>query len=228
MKNVFVVAAHPDDEILGCGATMAKLCAKGVKVSVLICGKGEASRHDSAGNQALSAQQAYLQKCAKEANLCLGVKDVFFENVPDNAADTISRLEITRSIEGYIEKLKPEVIYTHCPRDLNVDHRRVAEAVLTACRPTPSHSVKEIYAFEVSSSTDWGAGLFGQAFCPQVYEDVSEFLGKKTEALEIYKAEMREWPHSRSIEAVVHLQRFRGASVGVNAAEGFEVLRVLR
>ena len=145
---------------------------------------------------------------------------------PDNRLDTIPLIEIIRQIEKVIEEQRPSLIYTHHYGDLNVDHRKCFEAVLTACRPLPLSSVEEIYTFEVLSSTDYAAGEFG-SFIPNHFVNISGFLDKKISALEVYEAEMRAPPHSRSLEHVKNLAEYRGGSVGLFYAEAFMTIRQL-
>lgn len=216
-----MVAAHPDDEILGCGAAMAKHAAQGDSVHVLILAEGITSR-DGAQNQsgALSA----LAQDAQKANDILKVASLTLEKFPDNRMDSVALIEVVKAIEKKIAEVKPTTVYTHFCGDLNVDHRVTHQAVLTACRPLPGQSVKTILSFEVRSSTEWGL----TPFVPNLYIDVSEHLSAKLKALACYESEMRPFPHSRSIEAIEHLARSRGAEAGVNAAEAFCVQRIVR
>lgn len=226
--NVLVIAAHPDDEVLGCGATIAKHIKQGDNVSVAILSAGVTSRIGFAdGEQQLALEQ--LAEATQKANSCLGVNssNLFFEKFPDNQLDTVSRLEVTQAVEALVEKLKPERIYTHHAGDVNIDHRRIHEAVITACRPQPGHPVKSLLFFEVPSSTEWQPPGSATYFTPNWYNDVTETLAISVKALEAYEKEMREWPHPRSIKAVKHLARWRGATVGVDAAEAFMLGRQL-
>jgi len=151
----------------------------------------------------------------------LGVSEVSFGAFPDNSMDAVPRLTVIKYIEELMAKLRPQVIYTHHFADLNVDHRRVCEAVATACRPQPDQSVETILFFEVPSSTEWQIGGAQRRFEPNWFCDITHTLDAKLSALEAYKDEMREWPHARSIEAVLNLARWRGASNGLRAAEAF-------
>ncbi len=217
--NILVIAAHPDDEILGCGGTIAKHIKNGDNVNVVIMAQGIVSRGGSSEAQAKAIEE--LASTAKKANACLGVNNVTLLKLPDNQMDTLSRLEITQQVEKLIEQFKPERVYTHHIGDVNIDHRRIHEAVVTACRPQPNHPVKTLLFFEVASSTEWQPPQSAPAFSPNWFNDISDTLCLKTEALNIYACEMREWPHARSVQALEHLARWRGATIATEAAEAF-------
>jgi LmbE family N-acetylglucosaminyl deacetylase len=223
-ERVLVVAAHPDDEVLGCGATIAKKIANGSIVKVLIMGEGVLSRTDVATKYAVDYLDR-LRSCSIKANKCLGVDDLEIYSLPDNRFDSLPRLEIVKRIEAVVSSFNPCCVFTHHSGDLNIDHRRVNEAVITACRPLPGSSAAKIYSFEVQSSTDWSTQNHINAFMANHYVDIEGFLELKLEALRYYDLEMRDWPHSRSIKAVEYLARLRGSQVGRNAAEAFSLLR---
>ena len=220
-KKVLVVAAHPDDEALGCAGTIAKHVAAGDDVHVLFM-------TDGVGSRVVSEDEiAERQKSSQKALNTLGVASSDSFNFPDNEMCTVSLLDIIKSVEKVISKLKPEVIYTHHIGDLNVDHQITHKAVMTACRPQPDMSVKEIYAFEVLSSTEWQTpGLL--PFLPNVFIDISTYIDVKREVLEIYGEEMREPPHSRSIDNAIRLNSVRGNLVGYYFAEAYVCLRLLK
>lgn len=212
---VLVCAAHPDDEILGCGATMARHVAAGDEVHVVILVRGVTSRGES-------VEPPDSEAAARAAGAVIGVRSVRTHDFPDNRMDSVDRLSIAKAIEGEVARVRPTIVYTHFGGDMNVDHGRVHDAVAIACRPTPGHSVRSLLFFEVPSSTEWRPPGSVPAFAPNWFVDVSATLAKKLEALGgPYAAEMRPFPHARSLEAVEHLARWRGASVGVAAAEAF-------
>ena len=216
-KNiVLTIAAHPDDEVLGCGATMAKHSARGDLVYVLLIADGETSREEY-HNLNRNAQ-------ADAAAEILGIEKVFSLNLPDQRLDTLALLDIVKKIEAVIDEIKPNIIYTHFANDLNLDHRIVNRAVLTACRPLPESLISAIFTFEIQSSTEW-SGNDEAAFKPNHIVDVSGFMEKKSEALHAYSSEMRDFPHSRSYEALEYLAKLRGAQAGVQAAECFQIER---
>jgi len=225
-KTILVIAAHPDDEILGCGGAMARHSAEGDKVYTLIMGEGIAAR-DGISLEDRNEAQEKLLRSAIQANKTVGASLLEFQKLADNRMDQLCLLDIVKLIEAQIELYKPTVIYTHYPQDLNIDHRLTSQAVITACRPLPGFCVKEILFFEVISSTEWQlAGV--DPFAPNYFVDISNFLELKLEALKAYESEMRSWPHARSLENVAHLAHFRGASLGLNAAESFMLGRGVR
>jgi len=221
MNTVLVVVAHPDDEVLGCGGVIAKHIVQGDSVHILFMTDGVASRNESKNNavERLAA--------AQDAAQILGINSFVNADFPDNKMDSIPLLDVVKEIEDQITQLQPEIIYTHHIGDLNIDHQVTHKAVMTACRPQPDFCVKEIYAFEVLSSTEWNTpGV--EVFSPNVFIDITDYIDIKKQALEVYSKEMRQPPHSRSIDNVLRLNTFRGNSVGMKYAEAFMILRVIR
>ena len=217
MKSILVVAAHPDDEVLGCGGYIANQVRSGDEVFVTFLSDGVTSRQGNLGLQEIESRR----NAARLASKVLGVSEVSFGDYPDNKIDTVPLLEIIKSIEAVVERVRPQIVLTHFGGDLNIDHRIVNQAVLTACRPAPKQGVKKVLFFEVPSSTEWQVPIEGEAFTPTWFEDISETLEIKIKALTVYEHELREWPHPRSVKAVEHLAHWRGASCGVDAAEAF-------
>jgi LmbE family N-acetylglucosaminyl deacetylase len=221
--KVLVVAAHPDDEVLGCGATMARHAAEGDEVHVLICAQGLASRGDVS-----DAEIAALRDAAARAAQALRTHPPRFLGYPDNAMDTVPLLEVVQHVEAVVGELQPDLVYTHHPGDLNVDHQLVTRATVTACRPLPGSGVRGLFGFEVLSSTEWSVPGLAEPFVPSHFVDVTATLERKLEALGCYASEMREFPYPRSIEAVRHLAALRGAASGFARAEAFVPLRTRR
>jgi len=226
-QNVLVVAAHPDDEVLGCGGTIARHVDNGDQVQVLIMAEGATARLHHRDRVEVSEELSTLDRAAKAAGSILGVVGVELLDLPDNRLDSLDRLDLIKLIEWQIERHQPQVVYAHHAADVNIDHRRMHEAVVTACRPIPGHCVRRLLSFEVASSTEWQVPFSAPAFQPNLFVDISAQWDRKRAALEAYASEMRPWPHARSIEAVEHLARWRGAQVGVKAAEAFCLLREL-
>ena len=225
-KNIIlVVAAHPDDEVLGCGGSIAKWTQSGDDVHVLILAEGATARDKTRDRESRKSELSQLVESTHEAGGILGVKSVTLLDFPDNRMDSLDLLDVVKEVEKFIEKLQPQVIVTHHGCDLNVDHQIVHQAVITACRPQPGYPVRRILSFEVSSATEWQSSTVGSSFVPNWFEDISKTLDMKIKALEAYQSEMREWPHARSIKAVEHLARWRGATVGCEAAEAFMLVR---
>ncbi len=227
MKSL-IIAAHPDDEVLGCGGSMAKWSNNGHEVHVLIMAEGATSRDSNRNRENRKDDLSELEKSAKEASKVLGIKPIELMDYPDNRMDSVDLLDVVKIIESYIEKIKPDVVVTHHSGDLNIDHQIVNKAVMTACRPQPENTVKRILSFEVPSSTEWQSTTINNSFIPNWFEDISDTLNLKLKALEAYQSEMREWPHARSIKAVEHLAKWRGATVGCEAAEAFMLIREVK
>ncbi len=223
--SILILAAHPDDEVLGCGGTIAKFTDSGSMVHVAFLSDGVFSRAREPADQHvdLTARRAAAQKACD----ILGVKSVSFGDFPDNRMDTIPMLDITHAVEAHITKHRPEIVFTHHAGDVNIDHRRLHEAVVTACRPQFDHPVKTLLCFEVPSSTEWQLPGSAPAFAPNWFVDISATLARKLAALEAYAEELRAWPHPRSLRGVGHLAHWRGATVGVDAAEAFILGRQL-
>ncbi len=227
VKRVFVIAAHPDDEVLGCGGTIARHANSGDQVQVLVVAEGSTSRQQERDRAQVRDELSALTKAAQTAGSILGAAGVELLDLPDNRLDSLDRLDLIKRIEESVERHQPECVYVHHAGDVNVDHRRLHEAVVTACRPTPGHVVKRLLSFEVASSTEWQPPGSAPAFQPNWFVDISDQWDRKREALVAYSSEIRDWPHARSLEAIEHLARWRGAQVGVEAAEAFCLLRQL-
>lgn len=225
--NVLVIAAHPDDEVLGCGATAARLVKEQHQVHFAILGEGLTSRQAKRSDTGASHLQA-LHRQARTAAAKLGVNDVVLHNLPDNRLDTVPLLDVVKVVEDLVARIKPLVIYTHHPGDLNVDHGVIHRAVLTATRPMSGQPVREIYAFEVPSSTDWAFGMLQPRFRPNVFVDVGATLEAKIAAMACYETESRGFPHPRSPEALRAVATRWGSVVGCHAAEAFELVRLVR
>lgn len=214
-----MVAAHPDDEALGCGGTIHRLAQSGAIVNIVFLSDGVSSRNGVASNDQVELDGR--KQSAIEACKILGANAPTFFDLPDNQLDTVPLLSVVRLIEAEIDKYDPDTVITHFGNDLNIDHRVANEAVVVACRPQATSPVKKVLFFEVPSSTEWQMENGQPTFTPNYFVDIDEHLEFKLRALRCYSAELRAWPHSRSLEAVEHLCRWRGASVGTTAAEAF-------
>jgi LmbE family N-acetylglucosaminyl deacetylase len=223
-KNILVVAAHPDDEVLGCGGTIARLTNERTNVYIAILGEGVTSRYSQREQADLVALET-LRNNSKRVSKLLGVKELFLYELPDNRFDTIPLLDVVKIIEALIDKVKPSTIFTHHGGDLNIDHSIIHRATLTAVRPISGHCVKKVYSYEVPSSTEWAFSQFNKDFRPNVFFDISVTLEKKIEAMEIYESEARIFPHPRSPEALRALAKRWGTVAGLEAAEAFELIR---
>lgn len=225
MKTVLVVAAHPDDEILGVGATVARHVAEGDVVYAMILGEGQTSR----GTHRQDVDREIvddLHRNTLESAKVIGFRDVFFADFPDNRFDEVDLLDIVKSVENQVRALKPQIIYTHYIGDLNIDHRYTAQAVLTATRPVGDYCTEEIYAFETLSSTEWNFDhSVSAAFSPNVFVDITDYYQQKEEAMKCYVSELCAFPHPRSLTGMDVLSKSRGMAAGMERAEAFMLIR---
>jgi len=219
--KVLVVAAHPDDELLGVGGTIASHVAKGDQVRVAVMCEGFSSRYNPDWD-------GEVRKQANEAARILGVTDLVLGNLPDQQLETLLLCDVAKKIGQLIEESQPELVYTHFAGDINRDHRILTEAVLVAARPYSAPLVKEILMFETPSSTEWGSPPLTTSFQPNVYVDISEFLDRKISAFSCYSAEVRESPHPRSLQALADRARYWGSVINRRSAEAFVLVRSTR
>jgi LmbE family N-acetylglucosaminyl deacetylase len=226
MKTL-IIAAHPDDEVLGCGGTIAKLARRGEEVHILILATGLTSRVGFDPKRTPDALKAHYER-ARQASVLMGAKNVSFAGFPDQKMDTLPFLEITHRIEAEIDSLQPQTIFTHHGGDLNMDHALTFRATLTATRPMARGIVQALYAYEVPSSTEWAFRQFEPSFHPNLFHDIAETLPQKVQAMQIYESEAREFPHPRSPDALEARARHWGSVSGLKAAEAYELVRELK
>ena len=227
MNKILVIAAHPDDELLGLGGTIRKFVNNGDIVDCIILGEGMTSRKDIREDTEEN-EISSLHEDAQKAGKIIGFRKIYFENIPDNRFDSVDLLDIIKVIERHVEELKPDVIYTHHHGDRNIDHKITYEAVLTACRPVGDYSVQEIYTFETPSSTEWDFTYGDNSFAPNVFEDITETIQEKVDAMACYKTELRDYPHPRSLEALKIIAARWGTVIGTEYAEAFQLVRSIR
>lgn len=223
-KRVLVIAAHPDDEVLGMGGTIAKYAKNGADVAVLIVTDGSTSqyRNEPHLQEILQAKREETSKCAD----VLGVRHIFYGGLPDMKLDVTPHIEINKVIENVIYEFQPSIVFTHFIGDVNKDHRRVYESTLVACRPVSEQCVKKLFLYSVPSSTEWNVQTATNVFLPNWYEDISgEYAEKKYEAMECYKTELRDYPHPRSVRYLRTADVAEGNRVGLLSAESFILLR---
>lgn len=225
--NILVVAAHPDDEVLGCGGTIARLSNERNNIFLAILGEGITARYKKRKQVKISLLKSLYDQTKKVSKM-LGVKKLFTYNLPDNRFDTVPLLDIVKIIEHLIKKVSPDTIYTHNSSDLNIDHQITNRAVLISTRPAADQKVSQIYAFEIPSSTEWTFQSLGQSFRANVFVDISKYLDAKIKAMNYYVSEMRPFPHPRSKEALISIAKRWGSVSGVNAAEAFELIRLIK
>ena len=231
--KILIIAAHPDDEILGMGGTIRKYVKNDHQVKIVIMATGIFARRsenyqnstryqtNQITSKSMEKELHDLRKDAEKASRLLGVADIEFLDFPDNEMDSVSLLKIVKTIEKEISIVKPDKIYTHHYNDLNIDHRVIFNATLTACRPVDS-VVKEIIAFEVLSSTEWN---YPAKFNPNYFVNIKTQLSAKIKAMQAYKNEIRDFPHPRSVENLRNVAERWGSVSGNTAAEAFEIIR---
>ncbi len=222
-----LVVAHPDDELLGLGATMHKLIKHfNSIVHVVILGEGITSRSDIRDTGAWEKELEIHRQNIRNAQLAIGYQSLSVYNFADNRFDSIDLLDIIKVIEKEKEKFGPQLIFTHHGGDVNIDHQRTFEAVITACRPMEHELVKTIFTFETPSGTEWRASSDPRQFVPNLFIEVTaEDIDAKIKGMESYEFEKRVFPHPRSPEALrIQAQRW-GVATGAHFAEAFCLIR---
>lgn len=222
--NVLVIAAHPDDEVLGCGGTIARLAGEGHTVVTGILGEGVTSRHANRAD-ADKGMLDRLRQQARQAARLLGAADTLFGGLPDNRFDSVALLDVVKIVERWISEIRPARVFTQHGGDLNIDHAVTFRATLTAIRPMEGCAVRELLAYEVASSTEWAFGRFEPVFRPSVFVDITATLDRKIDAMALYESESRPFPHPRSAESLRASAQRWGSVAGVGAAEAFELIR---
>ena len=233
--KILIVVAHPDDEVLGMGGTIKKLSKQGHQLKTIFLSTGILARRplESESSKKILNKKFLttmgnhvhdLQKDAKKAAKILGIDEIEFMDFPDNEMDTISNLQITKTIENVITDFKPSIVYTTPQYDVNVDHQSLFHATMTATRPRKNYNVKQVISFEVLSSTEW---FFPNRFTPNIFSDITKELTSKIKAMKAYKNEIREFPHPRSEIGIESNARKWGSVSGFNYAEAFSLVRSL-
>ena len=214
-----VIVAHPDDEVLAAGGTLAKFGRAGIPAHVLVLATGLASRGPASKHDV-----AQLQEQAREAVVRrLRCASITFEDFPDNRMDAVPLLDVVKRIEAFLVKTRADSVFTHHPGDVNVDHGVTTRAVMAATRPLPGSRIRRVWAGEVISSSEWGIST--ERFAPNAWVDIAATLEDKLSAMTAYTDELRDFPHPRSLEALRALAQLRGSEIGTAAAEAFVVLR---
>ncbi len=216
--RVVVIGAHPDDELLGAGGTLAGHILAGDEVHAIVVTDGAGSRYPP-------EYVAMLRKQAHRAAEVMGFASLRLLSLPDQRLDTVPLIELTQCLEGVLDEIGPEIVYTHFPEDVNADHRLVAGCAWTACRPYSRPNVRKFMAFETPSSTEWALSMPGTQWQPNLFVDVTDTLPIKVAAMECYETELRDYPHPRSSRALRERAAYWGSHIGRVAAEPFMVLR---
>ena len=215
IKRILVIAAHPDDEVSGCGGTMALHIRAGDRVTCIIVCEAESLRY---GKKSVG-MRLHMKNAAKK----LGVSDVRLLEFPDQKLDTFTLTEIISPLEKIVKEVKPNIVYTHHANDINLDHQLLFKAVAVATRPTEKF-IETVYSFDAASSTEWA---YPRTFVPDTWVDISKTLDIKLAAFSCYKSEVRNYPHPRSLKSLQYRAKFWGNQVCVDAAEPFMTVRTV-
>ena len=216
--NILVIATHPDDEVLGCGGTIARHASRGDRVDVLVVTRGAPDLYSD-------EQVKALRKELESAHSILGIAAAHFLDFPAPKLDLVPAHELADAIGAQIGSIRPSIAYLPHRGDLHADHRCVFEAALVAARPIGDRIVRKLMSYETLSETEWAAPVAEDAFLPSVFIEITACLEKKKQALAAYRSQLREFPHPRSLQAVESLARLRGSTAGVQAAEAFQLIR---
>lgn len=225
--DIAIIAAHMDDEVLGCGGTIAKYNIEGHDIHVLVLTDSCSAGHRNVlGSQGTVIQEEIITGKKAEFLTAMemlgGYKSWKICNFPDMRLDTVPHVELNKAIESFIDEVQPEMIFTHHPGDINLDHRKVFESTIVAARPVPGCPVKKVLCYESMYNNEW----FGQPFVPNTYVDITDTLNVKIEAMEKYKSEIQEYPSPRSMRNLIYLAYAHGSAVGMNRAfEAFILVR---
>lgn len=223
MKKVLVVAAHPDDEVLGVGGTIAKLSAAGVECHLLIVTDGSSSQYRDSDHlhEIIEAKKLETKGCAD----LLGFKTIYYGELPDMKLDKTPHIAINQVIEKVIDELQPDSVFTHFWGDVNRDHQEVYRSTLVAVRPVMGQVVRELYCYRVPSSTEWTPNKVDTMFMPNYFVDIEKYAEQKYKAFACYATELRDYPHPRSVEYLRETDKAAGLRVGLLAAEELFLMR---
>lgn len=222
MSKILVIAPHADDEVLGCGATMANACTKGDEVFVLICTNASVGAPELFSTELIKQ----IRSEAVTAHRLIGVKETFFLDFPAPALDQFPRYKMSNDISAITKKIGADTVYIPHRGDCHKDHAIVHDCAMVACRPLANCSVKHVYAYETLSETEWGEPIAADFFVPVKYNTfTNEEFQKKLDAMSCFKSQLYPFPASRSLEAIEALAKYRGCTVSAERAEAFEILR---
>jgi len=216
--NVLVIAPHADDEVLGCGGTMARHAAMGDRVYVLVITRGIPELFPP-------EEIERIRQELRVAHKILGVVDTLFLDFPAPKLDVVPEYKLAEAISNVIRSLQPDILYLPYRGDIHVDHQAVYHAAMVAVRPINNIPVRRVLCYETLSETEWGGPFGDVAFIPNVFVDITKFLDKKLEAMSAYRSQLKNPPHPRSLRSIEALAYLRGGTVGVHAAEAFVLVR---
>lgn len=225
MEKVLVIAAHPDDEVMGLGGTIAKLSSQGTECHLLIVTDGSSSQYRDSDHlhEIIEAKKLETKSCAD----LLGFKSIHNGELLDMKLDKTPHIVINQVIEKVIDEVQPDTVFTHFWGDVNRDHQEVYKSTLVVVRPVMGQVVKELYCYRVPSSTEWTPNKADTMFMPNVFVDITDFAEQKYKAFACYSTEQREYPHPRSVQYLREMDKAAGLRVGLLAAEEFVMLRKL-
>jgi len=221
MKKILVIAPHNDDEIIGMGGTILKHIDNGDEVSVCIVTRGYPPLFSEEGT-ALNKEET--KRCHK----FMGISKTCCFDLPAAMLESVERHKLNAMFVDLIQEIKPDIVYIPHYGDMQKDHQLVVDASMVALRPKYSHVVQKIYAYETLSETGWNVPSIQNEFIPNAFVDISSYLDRKLECMRFYKSQLADFPQARSIGAIEHLARYRGALMGMQAAEAFMTIRELR
>ena len=225
-RSILIIAAHPDDEVLGCGGLLSKVCDKS-KISIIFIGEGSSCRYTNLNskeiNKDIKERESASKKVAKKFNL----HELEFFNLPCGRFDQVPIIEINKIIESRISKFDPDIIFTHDPYDVNNDHKIIYRSTIMSTRPNSATNVSNIFTYEVPSSSECGFSQEGQ-FAPNFFVELTQLdLEEKFKALSYYGSEIRSFPFPRSFKGIEAYSRFRGMQAAVEYAEAFKLIRAI-
>jgi LmbE family N-acetylglucosaminyl deacetylase len=226
-KKILVFAPHPDDEVLGCGGTLARHSSEGDQVFLCIVTRGRPPVFQIS-DEILKSQPHTRIDDIERSNACLGIKMTYFLEYPAVMLEAVPRHELNRSISDVISEVKPDIVYMPHFGDLQKDHGITADAVMVAIRPTNSFRVHKVYAYETLSETEWSHAHSKNSFLPDTYVNIEDYLDVKIDAMRQHQSQLHEFPFPRSIEAIIALAKLRGSTMGCKAAEAFSLIREYR
>jgi LmbE family N-acetylglucosaminyl deacetylase len=226
MKRILIIAAHPDDDVLGCGGLISKYNSKNVDFKILFIGEGSSCRFENPSSKKAKLEIEKRNSSALKALQLLKVDDLEFNNLPCGRFDQIPIIEINKIIEKSIHEFMPDTVLTHSLDDANNDHKIVSNAVIMATRPGANNYVNTLMSYEILSSSEWS---FSNIFKPNYFEELNQDqVDSKWHALSMYESEVKKYPFPRSKEGIETLAKYRGMQAGVKFAEAYHIIRVFK
>lgn len=216
--KVLIIAPHPDDEVLGCGGTIAKHASAGDEVYLCVVTKAYSPEWPE-------SEVEERKKEVLRVSEILGIKKTYFLDLPTVKLDTLPQKELNEAISQVVNEVRPEIVYVPHRGDVNRDHQLVFDSTMVATRPAHHPFIKKVLAYESLSETEWAAPFAENAFIPNVFVNISRTLETKLKAMSEYKLELKQFPHPRSLEAISALAKIRGTQANLNAAEAFVLIR---